>query len=87
MAVWAQDHKNLPADVTEPLVTLLGYALWTAEFVCVCWLIVGAGRYVALKHSTVETHADAHNAVIRSLCAAALATVAMPIAIAVLQTV
>lgn len=85
MWIWAQDYKHLPDGVMTPLTTLLDYALWFAEFCCLLWLIFSACRYFALRHSTVETLADAHNAVLRSLTAAVLATCSLGIALAVLE--
>ncbi|WP_327146834.1 hypothetical protein [Nocardia sp. NBC_01327] len=85
-ALLAKDIEDLPPTVSGPLTQLLDYGLWFAELVCLCWLIVAACRYFALRHSTVETFAEAHNAVARSLIAAVLANASMPIAIEVLQT-
>ncbi|MGW4247668.1 hypothetical protein [Nocardia sp. NPDC004722] len=82
--VFADDYKQLPDNVTGPFVQLLDYLLWFAELVCLVWLIVAAGKYFALRHSTVETYAEAHNAVIRSLVAAVLANASMGIALEVL---
>ncbi|MEV6071821.1 hypothetical protein AB0L82_35230 [Nocardia sp. NPDC052001] len=81
---WALDYEPLPGTVTRPVMYLLGYLLWTADLVCLVWLMVSACKYFALKHSTVETHADAHNSITRTLVAAVLATSSMAIATAVL---
>ncbi|WP_067694035.1 hypothetical protein [Nocardia jejuensis] len=83
----AGEVKTLPSEVSEPLMTLLGYLLWMADFLCLIWLIVGACRYFALKHSTVETYAEAHNGIGRTLIAAVLATVSMTVAATVLTQV
>lgn len=84
MSTLAQGYTTLPDDVLDPLKTLLGYLLWSADLICLAWLIVSAGKYFALKHSTMETHADAHNSVGRTLAAAVLATSSMAIAHTVL---
>ncbi|WP_067723587.1 hypothetical protein [Nocardia yamanashiensis] len=84
MSAFAEDYRQLPADVTGPLMTLLGYGLWFAQLVCLAWLLVAAGRYMALRHSTVETYAEAHNGLLRTLVAAVLATVSLGIANGVL---
>ncbi|MBL1080079.1 hypothetical protein JK358_37350 [Nocardia sp. 2] len=84
MTTLAQDYRQLPDTVTTPLYTLLSYGLWAAELICVAWLLVSAGRYMALRHSTVETYAEAHNGLLRTLAAAVLATSSLTIANAVL---
>ncbi|MET9490031.1 hypothetical protein [Nocardia sp. NPDC006630] len=84
-ALQAEDHKDLPDGVSVPLMRLLDYGLWFAELICLFWLILAGCKYFAMRHSTVETYAEAHNAVIRSLVAAVLANASMTIAIEVLQ--
>ncbi|WP_331723011.1 hypothetical protein [Nocardia sp. NBC_00511] len=84
MVTLAQDYKQMPADVTGPLMMLLDYLLWTAQLVCLVWLIAAACKYFQLRHSTTETFADAHNSVIRTLVAAVLANASVGIALEVL---
>lgn len=84
MLLLAEDYKQLPPEMRAELIKMLGWLVWTADLVCLCWLFVGACRYFALKHSTVETLAEAHNGIARSLVAAVMASSAMAVATAVL---
>ena len=95
MRIAATDHhavlgyKQLPPEVSEPLVQLLSWLLWFALAGCLTWLILAGGKfYQARRDGSSQGLGDSDGAqgALFSLLGAVVATSATTIAQTLLST-
>ncbi len=79
-------YKQMPADVVEPIMGLLGWLLWMVLLFCLTWLILSAGRLFFAYRDGDMTSGDAAHGVLMSLIGALVASTATGIALALLPT-
>ncbi|QXQ15795.1 hypothetical protein KV203_09015 [Skermania piniformis] len=79
-------YKQMPADVIEPIMSLLGWLLWAVLAFCLAWLIVSAGRlWFGVRSGDIGSNDGTHG-VLMSLVGAILASSATVVALALLPT-
>lgn len=77
-------YKQMPADVIEPLMGLLGWLLWMVLALCLAWLIISAGRLWLGFRTGELLDGEGVNGVLMSLIGATVASSATAIAMALL---
>lgn len=76
-------YKQMPADVVQPLMTLIDWLLWVVLLFCLAWLIVSAGRLWSAFRDDMAINNATHG-IVMSLLGAIVASSASGIALALL---
>lgn len=76
-------YKQMPADVVQPLMTLIDWLLWVVLLLCLAWLIVSAGRLWSAFRDDMAINNATHG-IVMSLVGAVVASSASGIALALL---